>query len=160
MGLLDITSVESLNGTPESLSLETTPGTVSPATTIDDVTYSSIPVFIPNNTINTIVDTIMDLPDITDQTESCYELPGYDTFKPKYFSCPVLKPQFNQSTIGKVIYLKNTARLQRLDAMLDEPRTLSRLTVQICHKQEPQLTLFANTYVWNGNSLVGEFEYS
>lgn len=156
MPLLE-TPIDSLTTTPGDSSVEGS-GTVSPVTTLAESKNLGVPLFISDNTMEMILDTVLDTPDIVGRTRSCYELPNYDTFKPSYYCCPVLIPKWDKSADGQVVYLKDVETLMKLDDLLEESRTVSRLTVQVCTRKEPHYAHFVHAYIWNGNSRAGEFQ--
>lgn len=105
-----------------------------------------------------------------------YKLKGYELFKPKYLGYSTLKPspskQIENETstvLGSLLLLKNdkgTKLLDIADSILDEGKTLSRIQVDVsslsytCGASRDALLFFpVYTYIWNGNSLIGEYEY-
>lgn len=107
---------------------------------------------------------------------SDYKLKGYELFKPKYLGYSTLKPSpskqiENETTnvLGSLLLLKNdkgTKLLDIADSILDEGKTLSRIQVDVnllsytCGaSRNSLLSLPVYTYIWNGNSLIGEYEY-
>ncbi|KAK9463062.1 uncharacterized protein V1516DRAFT_671867 [Lipomyces oligophaga] len=92
-------------------------------------------------------------------SKSLYKLPGYSVFHPEFASgnsC-LVRTSGDQVT-GRLLFLP-MEKLSTFDAWEEEGKTKFRLECTVKSESVPAFYVPAEAYVWNGNSLVGEFQY-
>lgn len=114
----------------------------------DKSTVSSIPLFIP--------DFYMDLISLLQlQSHLCadiHKVKGLKVYRPMYHCRPVLVPGTIDDEVNGRLLPADLNCVALLDCVLDEGRTVSRIVGHSADDDRLQL------YVWNGNSLVGEWQ--
>ncbi|KAK7202777.1 hypothetical protein BZA70DRAFT_285008 [Myxozyma melibiosi] len=127
-----------------------------------DFDAQSVPVFIPTQSRAPPSEILGDITVMT--TDADYVLTGFETFRPKYgpgkvYVAPALNERSDDSFVEGSLCFVASDKLSRLDSWEDEGRTNSRMPCLVSNKLGDELIL-ANVYIWNGNSLLGEFQYS
>ncbi|CAN6610959.1 hypothetical protein TRVA0_004S03378 [Trichomonascus vanleenenianus] len=84
------------------------------------------------------------------------KLSNFAAFKSAYAPIHSLIPDAQTYVWGQTISITSES-LEKIDAHLEEGRTFSRLPI---HLPINNLIMAGNAYFWNGNSVIGEYEYS
>ncbi|KAJ8098280.1 hypothetical protein POJ06DRAFT_240002 [Lipomyces tetrasporus] len=168
--LVSTTSSPMSSGTPSPCVSPTGSFVQTPDTPISALGSSAA--LLPRKTVTVFVPAETRLPvDLLGDTVSTFSLPtyklhGYTTFKPKFAPtnlCIVLSSSSpdnddnGDAVTGRLVFVPED-KISLYDTYEDEGRTKARVSCSVSSGDTARVET-VDVYLWNGNSLVGEWEY-